>query len=92
MYYYYETYTTSAVQNIAATTENIKIYPNPSSTALTITSDDKISQITITNLLGQTLFTGNYNSEQVAVNVADLPAGLYLVRVNDTEVRKFVKR
>jgi sugar lactone lactonase YvrE len=78
------------------TQENIVIYPNPASTTLTIQSNAVTlsgaeGQITITNLLGQTVFTQNYNSEQVQINVSSLPTGLYFVKVNGSEVRKFVK-
>ena len=45
----------------------------------------------IANILGQTLFNHNFNSEKVEIDVADLPAGVYLVKINETEVRKFVK-
>jgi len=77
----------SEIKNV----QNIKISPNPTSSTLSITCTNKISQITITNLLGQTLFTRNFNSEQVKVDVADLPQGVYLLKINGTEVKKFVK-
>jgi len=73
------------------TNNSLGFYPNPTSTSLTITSPNKISQITITNLLGQMLFTHEYNTEQVQVDVADLPSGIYFVKINGTDVRKFVK-
>jgi len=69
----------------------ITIYPNPTTTALTVTNTQPITNITITNLVGQMLSTHNYNTEQVQVNVADLPAGVYFIKINSTEVRKFVK-
>ncbi len=77
---------------------SITIFPNPVINNLSISISpglskgaSKISQITITNLLGQTLLTRIYNSEQVEVNVVDLPAGVYLVKINSSEIRKFVK-
>ena len=71
--------------------EGVIIYPNPTSTALTITSPDKITSIAITNLLGQTLYTHAYDAPQVQVDVADLPPGMYFVRISGSEVKKFVK-
>lgn len=73
------------------TSKSISIFPNPTSSYLTVTSTNEISQIAISNLLGQTLFTHDYNSEKVEVDVADLPKGVYLIKINGTEVRKFVK-
>jgi hypothetical protein len=71
--------------------QRLTIYPNPATTSLTITSQSPINQITITNLLGQTIYSNNYNSEQVQVDVSDLPTGLYFVKVNGSEMRKFMK-
>ena len=67
------------------------IYPNPATTSLTITSPTQITTLSVTNLIGQVVFTDHYNTGQVHIDVADLPKGLYFVKVNDTEVRKFVK-
>ena len=69
----------------------ISIYPNPTTTELTITSRDKINTVTISNLLGQVMYSHEYNTTQVQVNIADLPKGIYFIKVNGTEVRKFVK-
>ncbi|MFI5195784.1 MAG: T9SS type A sorting domain-containing protein [Chitinophagales bacterium] len=73
------------------TNNKIEIYPNPTTTELTITSTNKLTKVAISNLLGQTVYTHEYNTEQVQVSVADLPKGIYFVKVNGTEVRKFVK-
>ena len=70
----------------------VTIYPNPATTSLTITSMDKITSVAITNLVGQTIYTHVCETKEVHVNVADLPGGVYFVRINDTEVRKFVKQ
>ena len=81
----------SGVVNINAYNE-IAVYPNPVTTLLIIQSTNQlINQIRITNLLGQTVFNNNYNTDEVQVDVADLPGGLYFVKINGSEVRKFVK-
>lgn len=69
----------------------ISIYPNPATTELTIADNDKITSVAITNLPGQTVFSHAYNAEQVRVNIAELPAGIYFVKVNGSEVRKLAK-
>jgi len=79
------------VNNISLQPYQFQLFPNPTSTSLTIASTDKITSIAITNLIGQTLFTHEYNSAQVQVDVADLPTGIYFVKINGTEVRKFAK-
>jgi len=82
----------NGVTNISNSTGFIAVYPNPAFSELTITSSDKITSIAVCNLLGQTLITHQYNKEQIYIDVADLPTGIYLLKVNGSEVRKFVKQ
>jgi hypothetical protein len=70
----------------------ITLYPNPAEDELTIVSTEKITSVTILNLVGQKVHCGNYNTNELHINVSDLPAGVYLVRINDSEVRRFVKQ
>jgi len=69
------------------------VFPNPAYDNLTITYTDIITQLTITNLLGQTVYcqSPNANSQLAQIDVSSLPAGVYFVRVNNTDVKKFVK-
>lgn len=71
------------------------IYPNPTSQSLTITSSDQITNVAISNLLGQTVYSQAYDVQKAEVNVAGLPAGVYVVRVSDGQgnvaVRKVLK-
>jgi len=69
----------------------IEIYPNPTIRGLTISATNTITEVTITNLVGQTVYTHEYNSEQVQIDAADFPGGVYFVKINGSEVRKFVK-
>ncbi len=71
---------------------SLKLYPNPADDVLNIASANKINNVVITNLLGQTITNLEFGSERVQVNVADLPPGIYLVKINNREVRKFVKQ
>ena len=80
----------SAVPNIVQE-KQLQLYPNPTQNELTISSTTTITHITIANLIDQTLYNNEYNTPEVKVNVAGLSPGLYLIRINDTEVRKFVK-
>ncbi len=72
--------------------KTLSIYPNPASSSIIINSAEPITGIAISNLLGQTLINQNNNSKQVQVDVTDLPAGVYLVKINGTDVRKFIKQ
>ncbi len=70
----------------------IKLYPNPGKSELNIAAIDKITSVNIKNLLGQTVYIHEYNTEKVQVDVSNLPSGIYLIKINGTEVRKFVKQ
>ena len=94
-------YTTSSGHIVATATTGISeigkgdiitIYPDPATTAITLSNNNKIRQVTIYSLLGQTVFTHLYDDDQALVDVAYLPAGMYLVKVNNAEIRRFVKQ
>ena len=70
----------------------IDIYPNPTTRTLIIRSPSGITTVAISNLLGQVVYSQQYNSPQVQVDVSTLPAGVYFLKVNGTEVRKFIKQ
>ena len=80
---------TAGISNVSVSQTDI--YPNPAHTAITITAAEDITSLTITNLLGQTVYNQKQNTNNVQINVSDFPIGVYFVKVNGVEVRKFVK-
>jgi hypothetical protein len=86
---------------------HIYLYPNPATTQLTISASENITSITITNLLGQTVYSSQFavsgqlptaNCRLQTIDVSALPSGVYFVRVNPSAgsgqvsvVRKFLK-
>jgi len=82
----------TGVNKILAGSADLSVYPNPASASLTVLSANQtINEVTITNLVGQTIYSQNYNAPHVQVDVSHLPPGLYFVKVNGSEVRRFVK-
>ena len=79
------------VNNVSSTSSQMMLYPNPASNELTVRSIDNVTRVVITNMLGKTVFSTLCNSHQVHVDVADLPKGLYILKINGTENKKFVK-
>ena len=71
--------------------QKLSIYPNPAYNELNIAADQLITDITITDLLGQTVINQQNNSRHAVININALPPGIYLVKVNGTMMRKFVK-
>ena len=73
-------------------TDDIKVYPNPATNELTISSSSIIKNVEITNSVGQKVYGQNYDTKLVIVTIATFPPSIYFVKINGTEVRKFVKQ
>ena len=63
--------------------KGIQVYPNPAHDEVNITAANKITGITITNLLGQQMRTMQYSSSAVHVDMRGLPQGVYFMKVTD---------
>ncbi|MCW3124189.1 MAG: hypothetical protein JWQ38_3681 [Flavipsychrobacter sp.] len=70
---------------------NSAIYPNPVSDKLTITAQTNIDKIIIFNTIGQQVYSKEHNGNSLNINVAQLPAGLYFIQINNTQFGKFIK-
>ncbi len=69
----------------------IKVFPNPATQAVTITSSVNIRHLELLNPLGQLLLTKEFSKKEVDLDISTLSAGMYFLKVNDTRVVKFVK-
>jgi trimeric autotransporter adhesin len=87
------TYHPVGVDNIQSPASSLNLYPNPASNQITINVAAVMEgTITITNLVGQAVLTHEYHGNSVTIDVADLPKGLYFVKVIGTAYTgKFVK-
>jgi hypothetical protein len=81
----------SEVLSPITTSEETIIYPNPATTELIIASNEKISNVIITNMFGQKIHANYYNDKLVHLDITKLPLGIYFVKVNNSMVGKFVK-
>ena len=79
------------VSKVEAIGNLITLAPNPAEDELTISSGAPINSVSVMNSLGQVICSQQYNANKVVVNVSNMPAGVYLVRINGSEVRRFVK-
>ena len=59
----------------------IKLYPNPVATVLQIDAPATINNVTVYNMLGQTVTSEEWNANSGSLNMATLKAGNYIVRV-----------
>lgn len=61
----------------------LSLYPNPATDRMVVEADEAIEEVCIVNALGQTVFSRQTTEggNQLVVNTADFPQGLYLVRI-----------
>jgi hypothetical protein len=71
----------------------LNLYPNPAHNVLTVEHDAAVNTLDIVNTLGQTLHTVQPKKDavQTTINTSDLVKGIYYLRVNQTEMVRFVK-
>ncbi len=70
---------------------DITIYPSPAHEVITINATGALHEVLVSNALGQVMLSRLCNADNVEVDISALPAGVYFVKVNNMEVRKFVK-
>ena len=58
---------------------NIKIYPNPSSTLININSVDVISSVVIYDLLGKKVFNDSPNQKVFSLDISSFNNDIYIV-------------
>lgn len=84
------------VGTVSAPTEiatEMSIYPNPTTGMLNVASNDEIDSIEIFNSIGTTVVSSNVAGNSSAIDMSNLPNGMYFVRVstsNGTETVKVV--
>ena len=79
------------VQEQGAAQEFCKVFPNPTTGRVTILGQE-LKQAEVINTLGQCVATATGKGEMLQINIANLPAGVYFVRVKDKEGRKCVRK
>jgi hypothetical protein len=75
-------------------TIEVNIYPNPTKSIINISTENIVDKtnLTITNILGESIFTKNYSSlknEKIEIN--NLPSGLYLINITSGKFKKTEK-
>ncbi|NQU31990.1 MAG: T9SS type A sorting domain-containing protein, partial [Bacteroidetes bacterium] len=68
-----------------------KVYPNPAQNMVTVSSSVSMTQLTVTNYVGQVVYTSKVNATSVELNTSSYQAGVYLVKI-DTDNGVVTKR
>jgi hypothetical protein len=81
-----------AVVNVAAI--DFSISPNPANTEITVNAGNGfINSITLFNTLGQQVYMSQFtNTTKTTIDISYLPPGIYLLKVNDTYIKKVIKQ
>jgi len=79
-----------AVDQVSSVKE-FSVYPNPADNILNIKANDIIYSVVVTNLLGQIVLEQRASDKHTQIDISQLPPSVYLIKVNGTVVRRFVK-
>jgi len=80
------------IQNTQVDGNPISVYPNPAMNKIFIEATYAIKSVSITDVQGRLLFSSEYNALQISVDIADIPSGLYFVKVNNEKHIRVVKQ
>jgi hypothetical protein len=69
----------------------LQIFPNPAAAELNILSSEPIHKVMIVNILGQTVYEQNFESNNIKIDVGHLPPGMYYVKADQTAPQKISK-
>jgi Secretion system C-terminal sorting domain/Concanavalin A-like lectin/glucanases superfamily len=84
----YNNNTTLSSINFAQNNLEVSLYPNPVNDVLNIETALELQSVEIYNIQGQKVVTSN----QKQINVSDLSAGMYMIRIQDSENNSATKK
>ena len=71
--------------------KDIRIYPNPTTGMLNITATEKVERVEVSNLFGQHMLTQTGTGKNMNINMSQLAAGVYIIKVNGIYTERVVK-
>ncbi len=81
------------VTDVNSELREVKVYPNPMLDELNVRSEEAIQEVALYNAVGQLVLHGAGGGQRSAkLAVGQLPAGVYMVRVNGQYVNRIVKQ
>jgi len=70
--------------------ETLSCYPNPVKDVLNISYDKEIENVSVVNLLGQTVLTKVINTPNAQIDMDSIPAGNYFVKITSAGAVKMI--
>ena len=75
---------------LKSTDKETKIYPNPATSYIQLTSSSKLSSVSITDAFGKVIFEKNNSEKDLIIDVSEMSQGVYFITVND-KIKKIIK-
>lgn len=72
---------TVGIGEIEVKPQTTRIFPNPATDVLNISSENELTQVRIINHLGQTVFNSNITGNNFSLNTSGIQGGLYFVEI-----------
>lgn len=66
-------------------------YPNPVTSLLTVTANNAIKNVEVYNLLGSRLITKRFDDSTISIDLNELPASIYMVKVTSEKLSREFK-
>jgi hypothetical protein len=73
--------------NASVNNNTLFVYPNPATNFVTVKSAKELGTIVLINSLGQTVYKESTSNIQQCIDIGHLPAGIYVLHVQDKFVR-----
>ena len=79
---------TTAISDVNSSSDYFNVYPNPFDNQITIEADfSSVKEFTIYNMLGETMMTGQLNSDVNSINLSSLAPNVYILNIENQSIR-----
>ncbi|HEX7413552.1 MAG TPA: S8/S53 family peptidase [Bacteroidia bacterium] len=84
----------AGINELRMMNDELRIYPNPASSILNVEClmVNESSTLVITDILGNTLKQVPFNTQHLTLNINDLAAGMYIVKITSTTGNSYTKK
>ena len=79
---------TTAISDMNSSSDYFNVYPNPFDNQVTVEADfSSVKEFTIYNMLGETMMTGQLNSDINSINLTSLAPNVYILNIENQSIR-----
>jgi spore coat protein CotH len=77
--------------NEITSADYFNVYPNPAANTITVEFNNMITSLKITNMLGQEVYSSEPSTNNLTINISELPSGIYSLNINNSLFKKVQK-